>query len=552
MSEARGMRLSSLVGFVFCGALSAATQQFDFVVYGGTAGGVITAVSAARQGLKVALLEPGTHLGGMTTGGLSRTDFGKKEVIGGMALEFYWRVGRRYEIGRFAQDVAWYFEPHVGESVLEEMLSEAGVTVLKRHRLREQTGVRKSGPRIQAIFTEDGTEFDASVFADCTYEGDLMAQAKVSYTWGREAIAQYGETLAGVRDRTPKHQFLVRVSPFDAEGKLLPEVSPAETKGQVGTADKKVQAYNFRMILSNVPSNLVPFPKPDGYNPKRYELMARLLQATQPVPRMQNVTLIAPIPNGKADINNQGAFSTDYIGKDWDYPEGNYATRARIWKDHVDYTKGYFYFLAHDPRVPPSLQAEVNRWGLAKDEFLDTDHWPHQLYVREARRMVGDFVMIQKDLQTDLRKPDAIGMGSYNSDSHNIQRVATPDGAVENEGDMQVPVTPYQIPFRVMLPKRADAINLLVPVCFSASHVAYSSVRMEPQYMILGHAAGVAAAMAVKGRVAVQDIRVPDLITTLQKQGMISEYEPAKQRPDFTALWKQFAPDTGKREQLPF
>ena len=545
------MKVLAIALFCLLQPLLGATEHFDLVVYGGTAGGVMTAVSGAREGLKVVLLEPGSHLGGMTTGGLSRTDFGKKEVIGGMALEFYWRVGRRYEIGRFAQEVAWYYEPHVGESVLEEMLQEAGVTVRKGKRLREKTGVRKTGTSIQSLSTEDGTEYTGSVFADCTYEGDLMAQAKVDYTWGRESIAQYGESLAGVRDRTPKHQFLVRVSPIDADGKLLPEVSPASTKGEVGQADKKVQAYNFRMILSNVRSNQVPFPKPEGYSPQRYELLARLLAATEPPPRMQNVTLIAPIPNGKADINNQGAFSTDYIGKNWDYPEGNYATRAKIWKDHVDYTKGYFYFLAHDPRVPKSLQAEVNQWGLAKDEFLDTDHWPHQLYVREARRMVGEYVMVQKDLQTELRKPDAIGMGSYNSDSHNIQRLATADGAVENEGDMQVPVTPYQIPFRVLLPKRKDATNLLVPVCFSASHVAYSSLRMEPQYMILGHAAGLAAAMAVKKKSALQDVDVPELLLKLRHQGMISEYEPSKQRPDFGALWRQFAPDVGKREQLP-
>jgi hypothetical protein len=472
--------------------------------------------------------------------------------VGGMALEFYWRVGRRYQMGRFAQDVAWYYEPRVGESVLEEMLREADVTVLKLHRLREKTGVRKTGTRIQSIFTEDGAEFTASVFADCTYEGDLLAQAKVSYTVGRESVAQYGESLAGVRDRTPKHQFMVKVSPFDAVGNLLPEVSPAATKGETGAADKKVQAYNFRMILSNVPANRIPFPRPEGYDAKRYEVLARLLAATNPTPRMQNVTLIAPIPNGKADINNQGAFSTDYIGKNWSYPDGDYATRARIWKEHVDYTKGFFYFLAHDPKVPKALQAEVNEWGLAKDEFLDTEHWPHQLYVREARRMVGEYVMVQKDLQTELRKPDAIGMGSYNSDSHNIQRVATADGAIENEGDMQVPVTPYQIPYRIMLPKAAEATNLLVPVCFSASHVAYSSVRMEPQYMILGHAAGVAAAMAVKSKSAVQDVNVSELLSTLRAQGMISEYEPPKQRPDFSALWRKFAPDVGKREQLPF
>src|SRR5205823_12519926 len=291
----------------------------------------------------------------------------------------------------------------------------------------------------------------------------------------------------------------------------------------------KVQAYNFRMILSEDLANQVPFPKPPSYDPKRYELLARLLDAmTKKLgrpPVMHEVTLIARIPNKKADINNQGAFSTDYIGKSWNYPDGDYPARARIWQDHVDYVKGFFYFLAHDPRVPASLQKEINSWGLAKDEFVDTENWPHQLYIREARRLVGEFVVTQKDLQTDLKKPDAIGMGSYNSDSHNIQRLATADGAVENEGDMQVAVIPYQIPYRVMVPKRDQAVNLLVPVCFSASHVAYSSLRMEPQYMIIGQAAGVAAAMALKRNIALQDVDTAQLTRTVVAHGAILEYK---------------------------
>ncbi len=237
------------------------------------------------------------------------------------------------------------------------------------------------------------------------------------------------------------------------------------------------------------------------------------------------LTLIAKIPNGKADFNNNGPFSTDFIGKNYDYPDGDYATRARIWQEHIDYIQGFYYFLANDERVPESLRREVNDWGLPKDEYADTGHWPHQLYVREARRMVGEYVAVQKDLQTELAKPDVIGMGSYNSDSHNIQRFENSRGMVENEGDMQVAVKPYQIPFRVVLPKRAQAANLLVPVAFSASHVAYSSMRMEPQYMIIGHAAGVAAAMTVKqGLAAVQDVSVPQLQKTLKEEGAVFEY----------------------------
>jgi hypothetical protein len=269
-------------------------------------------------------------------------------------------------------------------------------------------------------------------------------------------------------------------------------------------------------------------------------------------PVMNEVTLIARIPNRKADINNQGAFSTDYIGKSWLYPDGDYATRARIWQDHVDYVKGFFYFLAHDPRVPVSLQKEINSWGLAKDEFLDTENWPHQLYIREARRMIGEFVVTQKDLQTDLKKPDVIGMGSYNSDSHNIQRLATADGAVENEGDMQVAVTPYQIPYRVMLPKRQQATNLLVPVCFSASHVAYSSLRMEPQYMILGHAAGVAASLVLKSDKPVQEISVAALQEKLKAQGAVFDWVPPPTGPAFfNKLFQLYDSTAGKRALRP-
>jgi hypothetical protein len=345
------------------------------------------------------------------------------------------------------------------------------------------------------------------------------------------------------------------VSPFDANGKLLPEVDPGP-KAPAGSADKKIQAYNFRMILSNDPANQVPIPKPSNYDPKRYELLARLLAATAEKngrpPVMHEVTLIANIPNRKADINNQGAFSTDYIGRNWGYPDGDYATRARIRQDHIDYTKGFFYFLAHDPRVPRSLQDEVNTWGLAKDEFLDTEHWPHQLYVREARRMVGEYVMSQKDIQTDLRKPDVIGMGSYNSDSHNIQRIATPDGAVENEGDMQVPVTPYQIPYRMIVPKRAQMANLLVPVCFSASHVAYSTLRMEPQYMIIGQAAGVAASLALKSGQPVQDVDTAALSAKLKSQGAVFEWVAPPAGPAFFQnLFRLFGQDAGLRSLRP-
>ena len=284
------------------------------------------------------------------------------------------------------------------------------------------------------------------------------------------------------------------------------------------------------MILTNNPADRLSFAKPANYDPHNYELLARLIaakiKATGKTPALREFMLIARIPNDKADINNNGPFSTDYIGKSWSYPNATYAEREQIWNDHENYTKGFFYFLGHDPRVPKELRDDLNEWGLPKDEFRDTNHFPNQLYIREARRMVSDFVMTQKDVQTDLTKPDAIGMGSYNSDSHNVQRVLKADGDVENEGDMQVPVKPYQIPYGVMIPKQSEAENLLVPVCFSASHVAYSSLRMEPQYMIIGEAAGVAAAMSVKQGEAVQKVDTAELSKRLLEQGVVLEYHP--------------------------
>lgn len=507
------------------------THSYDLVVYGGTASGVMTAVAGARQGLKTVLLEPRDHLGGMATGGLSRTDVGRHQVLGGLALEFYARVGMRYEMRRYKQHVAWFHEPRVGESVLKEMLAEAGVTVHFRHALREKNGVEKSGGAVRAIITENGSRFEGKAFAECSYEGDLMHQAGITYTWGREPMSQYNESLAGVRDRTPKHQFLVDIPARDA-GKLYPEISD-EKIGKAGEGDRKIQAYNFRIIATNNPNNRVPWPQPPGYDPKRYELLARLLEAEQKrLGRPQvfhELTLIATIPNRKADFNNQGPFSTDYIGKNYDYPNGDYKRRQEIWDDHVHYVQGYYFFLANDPRVPKTLQDEVNQWGLCRDEYEDTAHWPHQLYVREARRMVGEYVMVQKDLQTDLMKPDVIGMGSYNSDSHNIQRIANAKGFVENEGDMQVGVKPYQIAYRMILPKKNECTNLLVPVPFSASHVAYSSLRMEPQYMIIGHAAGVAASLALASNKPVQEIDVKKLQEILLNEAAVFEYVQSPQ-----------------------
>ncbi len=394
----------------------------------------MTAYSAAREGLRVVLLEPGVHLGGMVTGGLSATDLGHYTIIGGYARDFYMKAAAHYGVLDLDRPANWLSEPHVDEEIFRAMLKDAGVDVRFHERVRERAGVKLQGRRLLSVTTSDGTHWPAKIFADCSYEGDLMAQAKVSYTWGREAASEYGEDLAGVRDNTPKHQFLWPLSAYDEHHHLLPEIDPGPLAAP-GSGDKKVQAYNFRLILTDDPANRLPFPRPEGYDRERFALLERYLsefeQHMGSAPGFRDVTNPVMIPNHKADFNNNGPVSTDYIGHSWKYPEDSYADKAALWQDHLLYTKSFFYFLSQDATVPASLRAEVNQWGLPKDEFADTDHWPNQLYIREGRRMVGEYVMRQSDLQTERTKTDSIGMGSYNSDSHNIQRVAMPDGSSE-------------------------------------------------------------------------------------------------------------------------
>jgi hypothetical protein len=515
-----------LAGIIFTPSLFAAAPApaVDLVVYGGTSSGVMAAYSAAREGLHVVLLEPGGHLGGMVTGGLSATDLGHYTIIGGYARDFYMKAAAHYGIHDLDRPENWRSEPHVDEEIFRTMLQDSGVAVRFHERLREHRGVELQGKHLVSITTADGKHWPAKIFADCSYEGDLMAQVKVSYTWGREASAEYGEDLAGVRGNTPKHQFLWPLSAYDEHHQLLREIDPGPLAAP-GSGDKKVQAYNFRLILTDDPADRLPFPRPPGYDRSRFALLERYLeefpQSMHREPGLRDLTNPVTIPNHKADFNNNGPVSTDYIGHSWKYPEATYAEKAALWQDHLLYTQSFFYFLSQDARVPASLRAEVNQWGLPKDEFADTDHWPNQLYIREGRRLVGEYVMRQADLQTERTKPDSIGMGSYNSDSHNIQRVAMPDGSVQNEGDVQVPVEPYEIAYRSILPKRSESENLLVPVCLSASHAAYSSVRMEPQYMIIGQAAGVAAALAVNGHRDVHDVEIPELQQKLREHGAI-------------------------------
>jgi hypothetical protein len=497
------------------------TRTFDLVVYGATASGIATAVAASREGLHVVLIDPSHHIGGLVAGGLSHTDTGNTAVIGGFAHEFFTRVGAYYN-----EPIEFNFEPHVATEVFQSFLREAHVETVFDSPLDESHPVDMKNGTILDIHTRRGI-FRAQVFADCTYEGELLGFAHVSYTWGREPTSQYSESNAGVRGRQrPDHLFNVKVSPFDASGHLLPEIQPG-TPGPLGSGDKKVQAYGFRLCITRVAANEIPFPKPANYNPARYELLARWLDALAKqkgrAPVMRDVMIMSALKGDKFDINSFGAFSTDHIGASWQFPTSDARGRAAIWQDHYDYEAGFFYYLGHSDRIAPSLRKEINTYGLAEDEFTDTHGWPWQLYIRESRRMLGEYIMTQHDIQENLTKPDSIGMGSYESDSHGVERIVTPDGFTQNEGEMYTPVHPYQIPYRLILPKHTETTNLLVPVCFSASHVAYSTLRMEPQYMIIGQAAGVAAALAIHYKTTIYNISIPELQTELRAQKAVLE-----------------------------
>jgi hypothetical protein len=529
----------------FVAALSvcaAEVVESDVTVYGGTAGGVAAAVQAARAGKKVVLLEFGLHLGGMTSGGLGQTDIGNKAAIGGISREFYQRLGRHY-----GKEEAWTFEPHVAEDILFQMINEAGVTLYLSQRLAQ---VMKDGARIREIRMESGRVFRAKIFIDASYEGDLLARAGVECTVGREANSTYQEMLNGVRAETPKHQFVVPVDAFLTPGEASSGVLPLVQSGDLaapGSGDKAVQAYNFRLVLTRNPENTRPIVPPKNYDPKKFELLARYLEnwmksATNNSaagdstgrpgrkPTLEQLMHIQMMPGGKTDINNNGGFSTDFIGANYEYPEADYATRARLWQEHEDYTRGFLHFLATSPRVPEHIRNAMSEWGLTRDEFLDTSGWPHQLYIREARRMISDYVMTERNCRESLPLEDSIGLAAYTMDSHNCQRIVK-NGRVENEGDVQVGgFPPYPIAYRAIVPKQIECENLLAPVCLSASHIAYGSIRMEPVFMVLGHSAADAAVMAIDANVAVQKIDVAALQKRLVSEKQILKWKASPAR----------------------
>jgi hypothetical protein len=494
----------------------------DICVFGGTSAGVVAAVQAARVGQKVVLTVFGGHLGGMTSGGLSQTDIGNKAAIGGIAREFYRRMGRHY-----GSNEVWRLEPHVAEEVFNEMTREAGVPVYFHARL---ASVKMENARVIEVGMEDGRIFRSKMFIDASYEGDLMAGAGVSYFVGREANSTYHETLDGIRAVTPKHQFAVAVDPWlrprDPAGGLLPWIQD-QSPGTSGQGDKSIQAYNFRLCLTQNPTNRLPIEPPPDYDPANYELLGRYLAALVAdgkTPSLGQLMDIQPMPNAKTDVNNNGGFSTDFIGGNYGYPDGTYAERARIWTAHENYTRGFFRFLATDPRVPAAIRAQMQSWGLCKDEFKDTGGWPNQLYIREARRMISDYVMTENNCRHSLAVPDAVGLAAYTMDSHNCRRIVR-DGRVENEGDVQVGgFPPYQISYRALRPRQNECRNLLVPVCLSASHIAYGSIRMEPVFMVLGQSAAMAAVLAIEENVPVQEIDSAELRRRLLAAGQVLEW----------------------------
>jgi len=463
------------------------TVEADVCVYGATPGGVTAAVQASRMGKRVVLVEFGRHVGGMTAGGLSDTDGGDKIITGGIADEFYARIGKRSG-----------FRPSAAEAAFRALLADAHVRLFFEHRLKR---AEKQGNRIVQITTEEGDRFRAAMFIDATYEGDLMARAGVSYAVGREGNDTYHETINGVIFG-PKDNFDRPVDPYVTPGNpasgLLSGISP-EPARPVGQGDKFVQAYNFRMWLAPADKGALPWPKPAGYDPARYALLLRYIQAGA-----RHVDLHAGDNNNHHMFN--GAFSTDDIGMNYAWPDADYPTREKIFQEHVTYQQGLMYFLANDPRVPGEIQNKVRAFGPAADEFTDTGGWPNQLYVREARRMVSDYVMTEHNGSGAVVAEDSIALASYEMDSHNTSRLVV-DGKVANEGQTYRDVPrPFPLAYRAIVPREAECGNLLVVFCVSASHTGLSPLRMEPVLMITGQSAATAACLSIDAHCPVQKL----------------------------------------------
>ncbi|MDZ4800651.1 MAG: FAD-dependent oxidoreductase [Bryobacteraceae bacterium] len=540
--------------------LRAASLSADVIVYGGSPAGLAAAQAVSRDGGSVIVVEPSAHIGGLITGGIACTDTGTPQFVGGLSAEFYETAAAetRRLYGTPAQPKLlfrgqtldwrphkmWDLEPKVAFRTFDAWVAKAGHKLIRSQRV---ASVSKKNGRIASIKLTDGTELTGKVFVDASYEGDLMARAGVPCTYGREGREEFGEALAGSRDAhfkanyseeylskpgieyTHHGQFSADI-PARVNGKLLWGITN-DTLPPVGSGDKRIQAYCFRLISTQREDLRVAWPKPRKYEVSRYDLLLKYIQA-HPGISFARLVHFSAIPNGKFDLNASGPFSIDYVGGNLDYCDGNYATRDRIWQDHMDYQQGFFWFLAHDERVPKQLRDEVNSWGLCKDEYPDTGHYPVQLYIREGRRMKGAYVMTEADILKNKFKDDSVGMGSFVLDSHWVRRIVDENGFVRIEGHLDESINlsnnPYEIPYRSLTPKKPDCANLLVPVCISATHVAVCTIRMEPVYMMLGHAAGLAAVTAAKLGAAVQDVDVPALLNKLRSQGAALKREHAR------------------------
>lgn len=483
--------------------------EVDICVYGGTSAGVIAAYTAKQMGKTVLLIEPSNRLGGMSSGGLGFTDIGNKYVVQGLARDFYRRLGAHY--GKLEQ---WIFEPSAAERIFNDYVNEAGINVLYESRLYS---VSSGDNAVREIIVENSKspavssniKIKARVYIDCTYEGDLMAKSGAPYTVGREANSDYNETYNGVQ-LLDGHQFPDGIDPYVVKGDpasgLLWGISGKPVKPN-GTGDKKVQAYNFRICLTNNPQNRIEITRPDNYDPSKYELLIRLKEQ-EPWKDLQDVFIWCLMPDNKTDINNRNGFSTDAIGMNWDYPEADYERRKEIIKEHEDYTKGLLYFVGNDERIPQFIRDEMKQWGYPKDEYIDNGHWSPQLYIRESRRLIGELVMTQHHCQGREVVEDLVGWAAYTMDSHNCDRHVV-NGMVKNEGNVEIGgFPPYPIAYRSIVPKKGSVNNLLVPVCMSASHIAYGSIRMEPVFMVLAQSAAVAACLSIDDKVTVQDVDV--------------------------------------------
>ena len=536
--------------FVFLGVCacevkqSAKTVKSDVVIYGGTSAAITAAVQLAQMDKEVIIVCPEKHIGGMSSSGLGFTDVGDKSIIGGLSREFYHRVYNYYKNdsvwnwqprdeydnkgqGTTAIDdsmqTMWTFEPHVAENIFEEFVAENNITVLRNEWLDRKKGVVMKDGKIKSITMLSGKTFEAKIFMDATYEGDLMAAAGVSYYVGREANSVYNETWDGVQKGVFHHSHnfqQLNISPYvipdDPSSGVLPRIS-TEDPGENGSGDKRIQAYNYRLCTTNIEGNVVPFEKPENYDSAQYELLRRVFRGGR-----TSMFGGGKIPNGKRDVNNVGPFSSDNIGMNYDYPEASYDERKAILQEHIDYHKGLLYFWCYDESVPEHLRLKMRKWGLAKDEFIDNGNWPYQIYVREARRMIGDFVMTENEIMGRHKVDKSIGMGSYTMDSHNVQRYITKEGYVQNEGDLGVDANqPYQIHLGTIVPKKEECKNLLVLTAVSSSHIAFGSIRMEPVFMILGQSAGVLAGMAIEKGVDLHDVEYDNLADELHAAGQI-------------------------------